>query len=157
MNPTIKRSLGLVLQVATVLFGIAVLTFLLWEPHVEGRNAHATPFEIYFHDPFLAYVYLGSIAVFIAIYRAFGLFGQLRQNQPVTKATVAALRIIQRCALIVIGFVAGGMIFIFMMGDKDDRPAGFAMGLFIAVMSGMIATIAAMLAQRRRNSLQGKA
>jgi hypothetical protein len=49
------------LQVVIVLIGIGVLAFMLWEPHVEGRNAHATVFEIYFHDPFLAYAYIGSI------------------------------------------------------------------------------------------------
>ncbi len=49
-----------------VFLGIGALGFLLWEPHLEGRNAHATTFEIYFHDPFLAYVYVGSIPFFVA-------------------------------------------------------------------------------------------
>lgn len=38
-----------------VLGGIGALAFMLWEPHLEGRNAHAGLFEIYFKDPFLAY------------------------------------------------------------------------------------------------------
>jgi hypothetical protein len=38
----------------TVVVGGAVFVFLLWEPHIEGRNAHATLFQIYFNDPFLA-------------------------------------------------------------------------------------------------------
>jgi hypothetical protein len=50
-----KRSAAIVLQGVIVLIGIGALTFLLWEPHIEGRNVHATLFESYFKDPFLAY------------------------------------------------------------------------------------------------------
>jgi hypothetical protein len=51
-----RRSTTIFLQVVTVLIGIGALTLLLWEPHIEGRNAHATLVQIYLHDPFLAYV-----------------------------------------------------------------------------------------------------
>jgi hypothetical protein len=67
------------LQAAVVLIGIGSLALMLWEPHIEGRNAHATTFEIYFKDPFLAYVYVGSIPFFVALYRASGLFGHARK------------------------------------------------------------------------------
>ena len=59
-----NRAIARTLQVGVVLFGIAVLTFMLWEPHLEGRNAHATVFQIYFNDPFLAFAYVASIPVF---------------------------------------------------------------------------------------------
>ena len=59
-----KRSSTIFLQVVIVLIGIGALALMLWEPHIEGRNAHATLFEIYFKDPFLAYAYIASIAVF---------------------------------------------------------------------------------------------
>ncbi len=78
MNPTMNRNLALVLQAGVVLIGLAVFVFLLGEPHLEGRNAHATLFAIYFHDPFLAYVYVGSVPGFVALYRAFGLLSQAR-------------------------------------------------------------------------------
>ena len=42
------------LQFLIVLVAVATLALLLWEPHLEGRNANATLFEIYFHDPILA-------------------------------------------------------------------------------------------------------
>ncbi|MFZ1290993.1 MAG: hypothetical protein WAR79_12930, partial [Melioribacteraceae bacterium] len=64
-----KRS-SFFLQVIIVLVGIGGLTLLLLEPHFEGRNAHSTLFEIYFNDPFLALVYIGSIPFFIALYQA---------------------------------------------------------------------------------------
>ena len=45
--------------------GIGALAFLLWEPHLEGRNANATPYELYFNDPFLAYAYVASVSFFM--------------------------------------------------------------------------------------------
>src|SRR5829696_7382021 len=113
-----KRSSALFLQVAIALIGIGTLALMLWEPHLEGRNAHATTFEIYFKDPFLAYVYVGSTPFFVALYRAFRLFGQVRQNRAFSQATVDALRTIKNCAIAIIGFVAVGVVFIIMFGDK---------------------------------------
>jgi uncharacterized membrane protein YraQ (UPF0718 family) len=54
-----------------VLMGIGTLVLLLWEPQIEGRNAHATLYQIYFNDPFLAYAYIASIAFFVALYQTF--------------------------------------------------------------------------------------
>src|SRR5882757_4418154 len=63
------------LQAVIVLIGIGALALMLWEPHIEGRNAHATLFEIYFKDPFLAYAYIASIPFFVALYQAFKVLG----------------------------------------------------------------------------------
>jgi hypothetical protein len=62
-----KKSSTLFLQGVIVLIGIGALALMLWEPHLEGRNAHATLSQIYFHDPFLAYAYLASISFFAAL------------------------------------------------------------------------------------------
>src|SRR3954449_12138560 len=96
--PSTKRSSTIFLQVVIVLIGIGALALMLWEPHLEGRNAHATPFEIYFHDPFLAYAYIASIAFFVALYQAFTLFGYIRQNRAFSPNSVRALRTIKYCA-----------------------------------------------------------
>jgi hypothetical protein len=150
-----KRSAALFLQVATVLFGIATLAFMLWEPHIEGRNAHATTFEVYFKDPFLAYAYVGSIPFFLALHRAFGLFGHIRQHGAFSQETVDALRSIKRCAIVLIGFVAGALIFIIMFGDdKEDRPAGVFMCLLVTLPAIGIAIAAAMFARNLQNALR---
>jgi hypothetical protein len=149
-----KRISALSLQVVIVLVGIGVLALLLWEPHIEGRNAHATTFEIYFKDPFLAYVYLGAIPFFVALYRAFRLFGHVRQNGAFSQVTVDALRAIKRCAIAIIGFVAGGVIFILMFGDKEDRPAGVFMSFLVTMASSGIAAGAAMFARNVQNDLR---
>ena len=83
-----KKSSTIFLQVVIVLIGIGVLALMLWEPHIEGRNAHATLFEIYFKDPFLAYAYIASISFFVALYQAFKLLGFIRQNEVFTLNSV---------------------------------------------------------------------
>lgn len=148
-----NRSLALVLQVAIVLLGLVTLFLLLWEPHLEGRNAHATTFEIYFKDPFLAYVYAGSIAYFFGLYRAFGLLGNVRQTGVFSSGTVAALQVIRRCAFVLLGFVAGGVIFVVVAGDPEDRPAGFFMCLLAASPAGAVAMAAGWWASRLQTAL----
>lgn len=152
-TPNMKSSPALFLQVVIVLIGIGTLGLILGEPHLEGRNAHATPFEIYFKDPFLAYVYVGSIPFFVALYRAFGLFGHVRRNGTFSQVTLNALRAIKLCAMALIGFVAGGVIFILMAGDGEDRPAGIFMSLLVALAASVIATAAAMAARNLQNAL----
>lgn len=151
--PSMKSSSALFLQGAIVLVGIGVLGLMLWEPHLEGRNAHATTFEIYFKDPFLAYAYLGSIPFFVAVYRAYGLLGDVRRNGAFSRETLNALRAIRRCATILIGFVAGAAVFILMTGDGEDRPAGIFMCVLAAFAAGSIATAAAMFARNLRTAL----
>src|SRR3954469_16588696 len=93
------------LQMVIVLIGIGSVALLLWEPHLEGRNAHATLFQIYFNDPFLAYAYVASISFFVALYQAFKVLGYVGQNKVFSQAAVKALRTIKYCALAIIGFV----------------------------------------------------
>src|SRR5919106_5021297 len=101
-----KRSSTIFLQIVIVFIGIGALALMLWEPHLEGRNAHATPFEIYFKDPFLAYAYVASIPFFAALYQAFKVLGYAGQKEVFSPEAVKALRTIKYCALAIIGFVA---------------------------------------------------
>ena len=102
-----RRSSTAFLQIVITLISIGALVFLLWEPHLEGRNANATFFEIYFKDPFLAYIYIGSIAFFTGLYQAFKLLGHIGRNEVFSANSVKALRTIKYCALILIGFILG--------------------------------------------------
>ena len=128
---------------------------MLWEPHIEGRNAHATLFEIYFKDPFLAYVYLGSIPFFAALYQAFTVLGYAGQNKIFSQAAVKALRTIKYCAIAIIGFVGVSVVFM-MFSYPDDRPAGVFMRILITFPSIVVATAAAMFERIVQNSLDIK-
>ena len=150
-----KRSSTIFLQVVVVFIGIGALALMLWEPHIEGRNAHATLFQIYFKDPFLAYAYMASIPFFMALYQAFQVLGCVRQNKVFSQATVNSLRTIKYCAIAIIGFVAVGVIFM-MFGDSEDRPAGVFMRILIAFPSIVIATAAALFERILQNAVDIK-
>jgi hypothetical protein len=154
LAPIMKSSSALLLQIVTVLLGLAVLVFMLWEPHLEGRNAHATTFEIYFKDPFLAYVYFGSIPFFVALYRAFKLFGHVRQTRAYSQANVDALRGIKKCGFALIGFVLGGAGLIVLFGDGEDRPAGIFMSFLAIVCASIVAVAAALFGRHVQNALR---
>jgi hypothetical protein len=143
------------LQAVIVLIGIGALALMLWEPHIEGRNAHATLFEIYFKDPFLAYAYLSSIPFFVALYQAFQVLGYIGENKAFSQAAVKALRTIKFCALAIIGFVAVGELFI-VLGNSDDRAGGVFIGILITFGSVVIATAAAMFERILQNAVDIK-
>jgi hypothetical protein len=153
-----KRSSTIFLQVVIVLVGIGVLALLLWEPQIEGVNAHATNFEIYFKDPFLALVYAGSIPFFVALYQAFKVLAYVRQDTTFSPATVKALRTIKYCAIAIIGFVVVEEIFILLMNNRDnDNPgAPIFMGVLITFPSIVVATAAAMFERILQNAVDMK-
>ena len=138
-----KKSSTIFLQVVIVLIGIGALALMLWEPHLEGRNAHATLFQIYFNDPFLAYAYIASISFFVVLYQAFILLGYIAQNQVFSQAAVKTLRTIKYCALALVGFILAPEAYLFIARPGDDIAGGVAVGLFLIFVSAVIATAAA--------------
>jgi len=140
------------LQAVVVLIGIGALALMLWEPHIEGRNAHATLFEIYFKDPFLAYAYFASIPFFVALYQAFKTLGYIRQNMAFSQVAVKALRTIKLCALALVGFVAVGELYI-LLGNSDDRAGGVFIGILITFGSLVAATAAAVFERILQNAV----
>jgi Protein of unknown function (DUF2975) len=152
-----KRSSTVFLQIVVALIGIGALAFMLGEPHIEGRNKHATLFEIYFKDPFLAYAYLASIPFFLALYQAFKLLGYAGQNKVFSPAAVKAMRTIKVCAIAIIGFVAVSVVFMpFSDPDDDDGPQGVVMRILITFGSIVIATAAAMFERILQNAVDMK-
>jgi hypothetical protein len=150
----IKRSTTLLLQAVVVLFGITALALMLWEPHLEGRNAHATLFEIYFKDPFLAYAYTASIAFYAALYQAFKLFGYLGRDQAFSPRSVRALRTIKYCGMALVAMIGGAMAYLVIaVRGKDDIAGGIAVGLAMSVLSAVVATTAAVFERRLRNAI----
>src|SRR6202171_908962 len=149
-----KRGSTIFLQVVIALLGVGVLALLLWEPQVEGRNVNATLFEIYFKDPFLAYIYLAFVPFFVGLYQAFKILGYARRKEIFFQRSVRALRIIKYCALTTAIFILGAVAYlsIFIRG-KDDIAGGVMMGVFIILVSAIIATAAAVFErtlQKRR-------
>ena len=150
-----KFGATLFLRAVLVLIGIGALTFLLWEPHLEGRNAHATPFEIYFNDPFLAYLYVASIPFFVGLYHAFKVLGYAGRNMEFSPAAVRSVRTIKYCAIALVGFVVGAEVII-LSTESDDRAGGVVMGLVILFGSIVVATATAVLERTLQNAVDLK-
>ena len=147
----------LFLRAVILLVGVGVLAGLLWEPQVEGRNVNADFVTIYFRDPFLAYVYVGSLPFFFGLYQAFKLLGYMGEGQAFSPAAVTALRRIKYCALAVIGFIVGGEAYIIFGVDSDDRAGGVAMGLFTGFACVVTAAAAVVLERVLQSAVDLKA
>ena len=152
-----KKDSPVLLQVVTVLIGMSALAFMLWEPHLEGRNVGATLFEIYFKDPFLAYVYVSSISFFVALSEVYKLLGYVKHNKIFSPAAVKAVRTIKYCARTLVGFVvaAEAYLFIFNRGN-DDIAGGVFMGLLMIFVFGIIAIVATMFERLLQNAVDMK-
>jgi hypothetical protein len=129
----------LFLRAVLVLLGIGVFTLLLVEPHFEGRNANATVFEIYFKDPFLAYLYVGATPFFVGLYHAIKVLGYAERNKEFSPSTLSSVRTIKYCATTLLAFVVGAEIIIIAQ-ESDDHAGGVMIGVFIAFVAIVVAT-----------------
>lgn len=155
--PPARRGSIVFLQAVVVLVGIVVLALMLWEPNLEGRNAHATLFEVYFKDPFLAYAYLSSIAFFVALFQAFTLLGYIGQNKTISADSVRALRIIKYCAISLVVTIAVALAYIVIaVRDRDDPAGGVAMGLLLILIALTFGTVAAVFERRLQSAVDTK-
>lgn len=152
-----KRGSTIFLQIVILLIGAGVLAFLLWEPQVEGRNVNATLFEVYFKDPFLAYIYLAFVPFFVGLYQGFKLLGYAGRNEIFSERSVRALQIIKYCALTTAIFILGAeaYIFIFIRGT-DDIAGGVMMGVFVILMCAVVGTAAAVFERILQNAVDIK-
>lgn len=150
-----NRGATIFLQVVIVLIGIGAIAVLLFEPHIEGRNANATLFQIYFNDPFLVYAYISSIAFFVGLYQGFKLLGYAGKNRIFSPEAVKALRTIKYCAIAIILFAAGAEIFI-LLNSEEDKPPGIMIGVFIAFCSVVVASAAAIFERILQNAVDIK-
>ena len=150
-----NRGASLFLRAVVVLIGIIALALLLWEPHLEGRNANATLFAIYFKDPFLAYVYFASIAFFVGLFQAFKVLGYAGRNQEFSPPAVRAVRTMKYCAIALVGFVAiaEGII---MFGESDDRAGGVVICGLIFFAALVVATATVILERALQNAVDMK-
>ena len=152
-----KRASTIFLQIVIVFVGLGVLAFLIWEPQVEGRNVNATQFEIYFQDPALVYIYAAFVPFFVGLYQAFKLLGYAGRNEVFSERSVRAFRIIKYCGIITAIFFIGAEIYLFIfVRGTDDIAGGVAMGLFIILVSTIIATAAATFERVLQNAVDIK-
>ena len=150
-----KRGSTLFLKVVILLIAIGVLTGLLWFPVTEGRATHLDLVGIY-SDPFIIYIYIGSIPFFVGLYQAFTLLNLIDANTVFSQRSVSALRKIKFASLSVVGFIAIALLYVRFFAHGDD-PAGPSMlGIVISFASVVIATAAAVFEKLLQNAVNIK-
>lgn len=141
-----------------VIIGLVVIAAMLWFPQIEGRNKNSDAISLYFNDPFLAYLYIGTIPFFFALYQAFKLLGYIERNRTFSQDSVIALQKIKYSALVIIGLMIGAMAWIKIISlTANDDPAGALMiGFIVIFASTVIAVFAAVLQKLFQNALDIK-
>ncbi|MNQ25925.1 hypothetical protein D3C85_391490 [compost metagenome] len=151
-----KRISTIFLQAVIVLIGIVALAILIWFPLTEGRATNLDLFSIYF-DPFILYGYASSIAFFVALYKAFKLLGYIGQNKVFSSNSVKTLKSIKYCAVVLSILIVGAGLYIKIVHDKADDPAGFlAICIVTTFVSIVVATAAAIFEKLLQNAVDMK-
>lgn len=155
---SIKRSSVVFLQAVIVFVGITTLGLMLLEPNLEGRNTHASLFQVYFNDPFLAYVYIGSIPFFVALIQAFKLLGYIGQNKLFSQTAVNTLKTIKHCAFITAGAIvgAGAYIRIAALSNNEDAAGALMLGIIAIFVSIVVGTAAAVFKETLQSAVDIK-
>lgn len=152
----LKKSSTIFLKLVLLLLAGIILFWLLFFPQVEGRNANSDPISLYFNDPFLAYVYIGSIPFFVGIYQAIKLLGLIEKNKAFTNDSVKRLRNMKFSALALMLFIIPVIPFILKFAQDDDAP-GVVLIVFAAVfISGVLATACAVFQKLFQNAVDLK-
>lgn len=143
-----KRGATIFLQAVIMFSGVFAFVFMLWEPHLEGRNLHATLFEIYFKDLFLICAYIAAVPFFMALYQAFKFLEYIRQNKASSSDSLKAIKIMKYCAIFLVGVLAVAEAYLFIVRPDDDIAGGVFMGILIGFFSVAGAIVAAFLEKK---------
>jgi hypothetical protein len=129
------------LKLIVLLIAIAVLTWMIVFPRLEGRATNLDLISIY-TDPLVIYAYLASIPFFAALFQALRLLGYVEDGAAFSQSAIRAVRTIKYCALASIGFLVVAILYIRVMARGDDPAGPTMMGLVAIVASAVIATAA---------------
>lgn len=129
---------------------------MLLQPQLEGRNVGQDLVTIYFKDPFLAFVYVGSIPFFIALYQGINLLGYVEKNKAFSLESVRALRNIKYCAIALIAFILSALAIIVFVVKGDDYAGPVALGLYASFATTVVATAAAVFEKLLQNAVDLK-
>lgn len=143
-----KRILIPFFQAIILLICIVVLFIMIRFPLTEGRARNLDLFSIY-SDPFILYGYASSIVFFVALYKAFKLLGYIGQNKLYSANAIITLRSIKYCAILLSILITTAGLYIKLIHDKEDDPAGFlAMCILTTFISVSVVTAVAVLIKK---------
>lgn len=150
-----KRSSTLFLKVVIVLIAIGVLAGMLWFPQTEGRAANLDLVSIY-RDPFIIYIYIGSIPFFVGLFQIFKLLNFIDANKAFSQGAVNTLKNVKFASLSLIGFIALALFYIRFFVQGEDSAGPTALGILASFAAAVIATAAAVFQKLLQNAVDIK-
>ena len=86
---------------------------------------------------------------FLSLYNALKLLGYVRRGEVFSQRSVTAMRTIKCSAMCLVGFLLGAeAYFLIVQRAREDIAGGVMIGLFLIVVSVVVATAAAVLEKR---------
>jgi hypothetical protein len=150
-----KKGSTLFLRLVICLIAIGVLAGMIWFPQTEGRATNLDLISIY-KDPFIIYIYIGSIPFFVGLYQAFKLLNFIDANQAFSQGAVNTLRNMKFASLSLIGFIALAVFYIRFFAHGDDPAGPTALGILASFALAVIATAAAVFQKLFQNAVDLK-
>ena len=150
-----KQGSTLFLKFVLCIIAIGVLAGMLWFPPTEGRAANLELLSIY-TDPFIIFIYLGSIPFFVGLYQAFKLLNLIDANKAFSQSAVNTLKNMKIASLSLVGFIALALIYIRMFAHGDDPAGPAALGILASFAAVVIATAAAVFQKLLQNAVDLK-
>ncbi len=150
-----KKGSTLFLRSVIVLIGVGVLVGMLWFPQTEGRAANLDLVSIY-ADPFIIYIYIGSIPFFVGLYQAFKLLNLIDANKAFSQGAVNTLKHMKFASLSLICFIALALLFIRFLAHGDDPAGPTMLGALAMFAVAVIATAAAVFQRLLQNAVDLK-
>lgn len=150
-----KKGSTLFLRLVICLIAIGVLAGMIWFPQTEGRATNLDLISIY-KDPFIIYIYIGSIPFFVGLYQAFKLLNFIDANKAFSQGAVNTLRNMKFASLSLIGFIALALFYIRFFAHGDDPAGPTALGILASFAVAVIATAAAVFQKLFQNAVDLK-
>ena len=150
-----KKGSTLFLRLVICLIAIGVLAGMIWFPQTEGRATNLDLISIY-KDPFIIYIYIGSIPFFVGLYQAFKLLNFIDANKAFSQGAVNTLKNMKFASLSLIGFIALAEVYIRFFAHGDDPAGPTALGILASFAVAVIATAAAVFQKLFQNAVDLK-
>lgn len=150
-----RRGSTLFLKIVLLVIAILVMAGLLWFPQTEGRAANLDLMSIY-ADPFIIYIYIGSIPFFVGLYQAYTLVKLIEVNKFFSQHAVNTLKHIRATSFVLVGMIAVAEIYIRFFVHGDDPAGPTMMGIVVSLGVLVVATVATIFQKLLQRAMEMK-
>ena len=141
----------LFLKSATVLLGLAVLSFFLLVIPDETDMSNVGNLL-----PFLISMYISTIPFFIALFHTFKLLEYIERKKSFSQLSIKALQYIKYSAVVFSAIYLIYLPFFFFLAQSDDAPGVAALGLIITLLPISIAIFTSLRQKVIHNQIDKK-